>query len=270
LPTATTVLYQRIRLGLIDEPGHRLRDAIAPESLGELADSMAAEGLHQPLGVRGPNSAGRYEVVWGHRRLLAARLLCWPDVPARVFPAAYDPLLAAVSENLQRTDLNPLEEARAVAAFQERGKPLAEIQRLFRRSMPWVQSRIDLLHFPPDVQAAVGAGRLTLAVARELATIDHDTYRGQLVAEAERTGATSRTAEVWTAHYRADRDRIIANTITVEDVIARREAWKIYVACELCEEDTPYEETRGLRACRPCLAAVAELVQRAAAEAAAG
>jgi len=265
-----TPQYQNISLGLIDEPGHRLRDTIAVESLGELADSMAAEGLHQPLGVRGPDSAGRYEVVWGHRRLLAARLLCWADVPARVFPPGYDPLLAAVSENLQRTDLNPLEEARAVAAFQERGKPLAEIQRLFRRSAAWVQGRIDLLHFPADVQAAVAAGTLTLAVARELATIDHDSYRASLVAEAQRTGATSRSAEVWTAHYRADRERIIANTITVEDVLARRDAWKIYVPCELCDEDTPYEDTRGLRACRACLAAVAALVEREAARAAAG
>jgi len=265
---STTDQYQKISVGLVDEPDHAARDAIDPGRLGELADSMAAEGLHQPIGVRGPLASGRYEVVWGHRRLLAARLLLWPDVPARVFPADFDPALARVSENLQREDLNPLEEARAVAAFHERGKPLAEICRLFRRSPGWVQTRLDLLHFPPDVQAAIASGTLTLAVARELATIDHDTYRGQLVAEAQRVGATSRTAEVWTAHYRADRERIVANVLTVEDVLARRDAWKIYVPCELCGEDWEYSQTRSLRACAPCLAAVAALVEQAAQQAA--
>lgn len=253
-----------LRLELIDEPAHQLRQSIDPERLGELADSIAAEGLHQPLGVRGPTAAGRYEIVWGHRRLLAMRLLQLESTRARVFPHDYDPLLAAVSENLNREQLNPMEEARAVARFVERGQPDSAIARLFRRSLQWVRERRELLALAPDLQAAIEGGVLPMSVARVLADVDHGDYRAELIREAQRTGASAATAEVWRAHYLSDRERIIVNRLAVADIAARREAWKLYVPCELCGEDTIYEETRSLRVCNPCVTELLRLVQEAA------
>lgn len=246
--------FARIPLNLIDQPSHQLRDGIDPGRLGELADSMAAEGLHQPIGLRGPDDAGRFEVVWGHRRFLAARSLAWEDIAARVFPAGFDPLLAAITENLQRSDLTPLEEARAIQKMRETGRPLVEIARLFRRSASWVADRLDLLQQPEDIQEAVGGKTVSLAVASALARIDHEELRRSYIAEAQRTGATAATVEVWVAHYLADRDRIIGNFHTVEDVMASRDAWIIYAPCDSCRKQEDMRKTRSYRFCSSCSA----------------
>jgi ParB family chromosome partitioning protein len=222
------------------------------QKLGELADSIAAEGLHQPIGIRGPFPNGNYEIIFGHRRYLAHQLLHAESIAARIYPPDYDPLLAAISENLQREDMTPLEEARAVARFVERGEPDAAIARLFRRSASWVRARRELLEMPADIQAAVQDGGLSLAVAGELADIDHEAYRKSLTAEAHRTGATALTAAHWRQHYLTDRERIIGNSLIVEEILSRREAWKIVVACDLCDTDHEYQDTRSIRVCVSC------------------
>ncbi len=260
----TTRETRDIPLTDILEPSHRLRETINPEQLGELADSMSASGLRQPIGLRGPLDGDLWEIIWGHRRYLAAVLLKWPTIEAKLYPATYDPLLAAVEENLQRTDLTPMEEAHAVQRFIDRGQPEAAIARLFRRSPAWIRDRLDLLSLPHELQAAIHTGALALAVARPLADIDHTDYRHALIEEATRTGATARVVEVWRAHYLADRERIINNQLVVAEIAQRREAWKIYVPCDLCREDHEYPQTRALRVCQPCLHELNRMIEAAA------
>ncbi len=254
--------FARVPLSHIDPPSKQLREHIDFDRLGELADSMATEGLHQPIGVRGPNDANHYEVVWGHRRYLAAGILHWEDIPARIFPQSYDPLLARVSENLQRTDLTPLEEAHAVELMHTAGQPLAAIARLFRRSPAWVRLRLDLLATPLDIQEAVSAQHISLTVAGALARIDHETYRRALIDEARRAGATAATVEVWVAHYLADRERIITNSETVEQIMRGRETWVIYAECESCRRKVDYRETRSFRFCQRCSTDVQQAIDQ--------
>jgi ParB/RepB/Spo0J family partition protein len=244
--------YQDVALVVIDEPTHQLRESINEEALGELADSMAAEGLHQPIGLRGPSAAGRYEIVWGHRRFLAARLLRWVSISAKTFTLDADPLLAAVSENLQRADLSPLEEGHAIQRFIERGDSLAGIARLFRRSSSWVQSRLDLLNLPEDLQSAIRQRSIPLSVADVLRRIDNEPYRAQLVEEAARSGATAAVAAVWAAHYEADKPRIVNNLLTAKEIASRRDAWKIVYGCDACGKDTDYTDTTSWRLCASC------------------
>jgi len=260
---------RQIPTSCILEPSHRLRENIDEERLGALADSMAASGLHQPIGVRGPLDGERFEIVWGHRRLLAAVLLRWPEIEAKVFPPDYDPLLAAVEENNVREAMTPMEDARALARFRERGEPLSAIARLWRRSAAWVGERLALLELPRDLQQAIDDQELTLSVARALGAIDHESYRQQLIDEAKRTGAKAGTVDIWVAHYRHDRERIVQNHMTVEAIVANRENWKLMVPCELCQEDYEYTKTRSLRCCVECMDAVAVLIEEAAARAAA-
>lgn len=247
-----------IPMGLVDEPARPSRDTMDPERLGALADDIAANGLLQKPGVRGPSPEGRYELIWGHRRLLALRLLRWPDLPCMVYPASYDPDVARVAENLQREELNPIEEAQECQRFINKGWPRAAIARVFRRTPAWVDGRLVLLHFPADIQDAVRASAVSIGVAGVLAQIDHESVRGEFLKEAVRTGAKTATAETWLYHYRADRERIITNTLTVEHFVAERESWKIMVPCELCREDTDYQQTRSLRLCRECHAMLPE------------
>jgi ParB/RepB/Spo0J family partition protein len=231
---------------------------------------MAAEGLHQPVGVRGPLADGTWEIIYGHRRLLAAQLLRWESIPAKLHPVDFDPLLAAVSENDNRESMTPLEEAEAVQRFVDRGEPDAAIARMFRRSPPWVAARRALLGYPEDIRTAVGAGAIKLGVAGALADIDHDDYRESLVKEAIRTGATTATAEIWRQHYLTDRERIISNHLVVEEIMSRREAWKIVVACDLCGTEHEYQDTRSLRVCVGCRNTLAQVMAEEAAQAAPG
>lgn len=243
---------QTIPTALIDAPAHALREHIDPEGVAELADSMAAEGLHQPIGVRQTPATGRYEIIWGHRRLLAARLLQWEHIEARVFASTFDPLLAAVSENLQRADLTPVEEANAVQQMLARGHSQASVARMFRRSLGWVHTRLALLQLPSDLQAAVHDGRLAIAIAQALGEIDHEGYRQELIAEAVRTGANGATAGLWVAHYKLDGARLLQNRARVDEVLAAKASFKVYYPCDACGVETPYEGTRALRFCATC------------------
>ncbi len=256
--------FRTLALDSIREPAHQLRERIAPEELGALADSIAAEGLHQPIGVRGPDASGQYEIVFGHRRLLAHRLLRRASIEARVFPPDYDPLLAAVSENLNREQLNPVEEADAVRRFLDRGSSRAEIARLFRRSLSWVEQRIALLDYPDDIRAALRDGALSLAVAGLLADIDHERYREQLVTEAARHGATAAVVAVWRQHYLADRDRIVTNTVAIEQVIQERDKYVVHYPCDWCDEQVEYQHTRTVRLCVACAGELAAAKSAAA------
>jgi ParB/RepB/Spo0J family partition protein len=238
---------------LVDEPARPSRDTMDPERLGALADDIAANGLLQKPGVRGPLDDGRFELIWGHRRLLALRLLRWRDLPCMVYDASFDPDVARVAENLQREELNPVEEAQECQRFIDKGMPRAAIARLFRRTAAWVDGRLTLLHFPADVREAVSQGAVSLGVAGVLAQLDHDLVRADFLKEAIRTGAKTATAETWLYHYRADRERIVTNRLTVEQFAAERESWKIMVPCDLCRDDTDYQHTRSLRVCLDCL-----------------
>jgi hypothetical protein len=112
---------------------------------------------------------------------------------------------------------------------------------------------LTLLHFPADVREAVSQGAVSLGVAGVLAQLDHDLVRADFLKEAIRTGAKTATAETWLYHYRADRERIVTNRLTVEAFVQERESWKIMVPCDLCRTDEDYQRTRSLRVCVDCL-----------------
>jgi ParB/RepB/Spo0J family partition protein len=248
------IQWQDVNLAVdaIDEPAAPLREHIDEHELGALIDDMAANGLLQPVGARGPDERGRFEIVWGHRRLLAARSLQWTTMPARLCPASTDPLLARLAENFHRHDLNPREEARAVADLRQSGKPLAEIARVLRRSVSWVEARVELLKWPPELQDAVARGEITMRAAGILAEIDHDDYRKDLIGEAQRTGASAATLGVWLAHYQADRGRIIANRETVREILDRRETFRVMFRCEVCDAEQDTRDSVILRVCASC------------------
>jgi ParB/RepB/Spo0J family partition protein len=259
------MVEQEIPLYLIDPPEQPSRDAIDPASLADLADDIASNGLLQRVGLVGPSPEGRYRVSWGDRRTRALRLLEWAAAPAKVAPWGTDPRIMRAAENLVRVQLNPREEGRAVKELLDAGMPLAHVARVMRRSQEWCEQRAAILDWPEELQAGVSAGTLPLAVARQLAGIDHDAYRAELVREAERTGANSRTVAVWLSHYAADRERIITNHVTVAEITARREEWVVMFTCDCCAQQADARSSALLRVCPGCLKALRDEQAAAAA-----
>lgn len=241
---------QSIPLSRIRPPADPLRVTIDPERIAALADDIAAQGLLQPIGVRGPDGADFYEVVWGHRRFLAHQLLVRGEIEAKIFPWTMDPLHAMAMENLGQEPMSAIEEALTCHRYVAKGQPIAAIARILRHSDAWVNARLELLAYPQDVQEAVQAKQISLAVAEQLAQIDHDELRVAYIAEADRTGAKASTVAIWLAHFRADRDRIISNHLRVEEIAAQRADFVLYVRCDPGNHDVPMKDSRTIRGCQ--------------------
>ncbi len=136
--------------------------------IDELASSIETSGMLQPLVVR--TRAGGYELIAGERRLRAARRLGLPEVPIIIHETA-DPnsLLLALVENLQREDLNPIEEAAAFAELQEQFNLTQEqVAEKVGRSRPAVANALRLLSLPEQIKEHVSRGELAAGQARAL------------------------------------------------------------------------------------------------------
>lgn len=237
----------------IDDPDNPSRESFDQDALEALMQSMSASGLRQPIGLVLRANSSRGQVSWGHRRTVAARKLGWPTIKAFVYPHGTDPMTARIEENFVRDDLNPREEARCARDLYNQHGSIYDVARIMRRSRPWVEQRLELLAWPQILQDAAASRDLGLGVCAALAQVDHIDYLTSLVKEAARTGATRRTVDTWVAHYAADRDRIIANHETVQQIIERRDHYTVMASCEVCGEAHPILETALLRACKHCL-----------------
>jgi len=152
------------------QPGrYQPRTRMDPESLAELAGSIKAQGVMQPILVR-PLAAGRYEIVAGERRWRAARMAGLATVPALVREVPDRHALAiALIENLQREDLNALEEAAGVKRLiEEFGMTHVEAAEALGRSRVAVTNALRLLELAPPVQELLRAGKLDMGHARAL------------------------------------------------------------------------------------------------------
>lgn len=142
------------------------------QALEELADSIGRYGLIQPITVRKLDS-GYYQIIAGERRWRAARLAGLEEVPVRVIEAD-DRRTAelALVENLQREDLNPIEEARGYRALiDEYGLTQEEAARSVGKSRPKIANAMRLLSLSPEVLELVEKGELSAGHARTLVPI---------------------------------------------------------------------------------------------------
>ena len=145
------------------------------QALQDLADSIAQYGLIQPITVRKLDS-GYYQIIAGERRWRAARLAGLSEVPVRVIEAD-DRRTAelALVENLQRQDLNPMEEARGyLSLMQDYGLTQEETARSVGRSRPAVANALRLLTLRPELSELVETGVLSAGHARALIPLNDD------------------------------------------------------------------------------------------------
>lgn len=152
------------------QPGRfQPRARIGQEGLAELAESIKAQGVMQPILAR-PIGAGRYEIVAGERRWRAARMAGLTAVPALVRDVPDRHALAiALIENLQREDLNPLDEATGIKRLTEEfGMTHAEAAEAMGRSRAAVTNALRLLELAPPVQELLREGKLDMGHARAL------------------------------------------------------------------------------------------------------
>ena len=152
------------------------RQNFSEEKLEELASSIRKNGIIQPIAVRESKSqSGKYEIVAGERRWLAAQRAGLHEIPVNVLDLTdVESLEVAIVENIQRDDLNPIEEARGYKRLNEEFKYDHEsISKLMSKSRSHISNTLRLLTLPSDVVAMLEEGTLTSGQARPLIGISN-------------------------------------------------------------------------------------------------
>jgi ParB family chromosome partitioning protein len=169
--------------------------------LDELAESIRAQGIVQPLVVT-PEGDGSYSIVAGERRFRAAQRAGLAEVPVVVREGLDDRnrLELALVENLQRADLNPLEEAEAYQTLQEAfGLSQEEVAGRVGKARPTVANALRLLKLPEEVRDLLREGRLTAGQARPLLALPSAEEQIALALRAVHQGLSAREIERLTA-----------------------------------------------------------------------
>ena len=144
------------------------------EKLNELAQSIKENGIIQPIIVRQSPVIG-YEILAGERRYRASLLAGLTSIPAVVKQLSdQEMMVQSIIENLQRENLNPIEEARAYESLVEKGFTHAEIADKMGKSRPYISNSIRLLSLPEPILSEVENGKLSQAHARSLVGLNKE------------------------------------------------------------------------------------------------
>jgi ParB family chromosome partitioning protein len=198
------------------------RGALDPARLAELAASIRESGIVQPILVR--RRGDRFQIVAGERRFRAAQAAGLATVPVTVREVDDDHLLEiALVENIQREELNAIEEAQAYHRLQDEfGLTQEEIARRVGRDRATVANTVRLLRLPRELREMVAGGRLDAGHGRALLALERGEDQAALGREAARRGLSVREVERRVALLRAPRGaggrpRKDANTRAAEE-----------------------------------------------------
>lgn len=168
------------------------------EGLAELARSIEAAGVFQPIIVRRPDpNLNRYELIAGERRLRATKMTERKTIPAIVRVLDDQTMMeVAVLENLQREDLSPLEEAQAYQTLIERlNLTQAQVAARLGKSRPYIANYLRLLGLPEEVKQMLASGELSMGQARTLLGVKDERRLVQLAQRVANEGLTVRQLE---------------------------------------------------------------------------
>ena len=186
-----------LRVSLIEPKPGQPRKNFDDEALAQLAESIAEHGVLQPILVRPISDTGRYQIIAGERRWRAARLAGLTEIPVVVmekddFKAAQLSLI----ENIQRENLNPIEEAAAYRALIDQyNMTQEEVAARLGRSRSAVTNSLRLLDLPPQLIPMVSDGRLSVGLARALLGLRNPEAMALAAERAVAEGWSVRTAE---------------------------------------------------------------------------
>ncbi len=185
-----------LSIGDIEPDRNQPRTNFDDTSLQELADSIAAHGVLQPILVR-PQSDGSYRIVAGERRYRAARMAGLTEVPV-VIKVLSDAEAAAIAliENLQREDLNPMEEAIGIKRLMDEfGLTQNETAERLSKSRPAVANALRLLQLPDDCIELVADGTLSAGHARTLLGLENKEMIYEVALTVSEKGMSVRDTE---------------------------------------------------------------------------
>jgi len=248
---------QVIKLDLIDRPARMARETIDPERIRELAESIREVGQLQPVVVRPRN--GRYEMVAGDRRFLAAKLLGLKEIKAVVRHLSdRDTVIVRGVENLQRENLTPSEEALFYLSLKEEGGlSHGEISRRTGKSKVTITRMMWFAKFPEDVRHAVDRKEVSLNVLEVLAEVEDETMFKYYFNMAAQNGISPTVARLWVDDYRKTK----LGTYNNGDGGGRPdsilpEVKPVFITCDCCHSPIELKNIRNIMVCGSCFTKV--------------
>jgi ParB family transcriptional regulator, chromosome partitioning protein len=200
------------------------RTLMNEESIGELADSVGKVGVLQPIIVRAHGDS--YQIVAGERRWRAARAAGLEKVPVRVVSASEgESLELALIENLQRQDLNAMEEAHGYRRLlNEYQLTQAELADKVSKSRSAVTNTLRLLDLPDEVQDMLSGDKITAGHARAILSVTDEDRRVRLAEKIVSDGLSVREAEALARLYQAGQTERAARPVSPKSfkVVARK------------------------------------------------
>lgn len=189
--------YQLLPLHKVEPNPHQPRRDFDPEELQSLADSIALHGVMQPLTVREMDN-GYYQIIAGERRWRAARMAQLREIPAVIIQADDKKVMElALIENLQRQDLNPVEEALGYQTLMnEYGLTQEETAARVGKSRPAVANMLRLLNLCDDALEMVRSGQLSAGHARAIAALKSEKQQKEVAQKVAALGLSVRQTEL--------------------------------------------------------------------------
>ena len=227
--------YQLLPIYKVEPNPDQPRQDFDEEELQALADSITVHGIIQPLTVREmPN--GYYQIIAGERRWRAARMANLSDVPAVIIEADDKKAMElALIENLQRQDLNPLEEALGYQTLMnEYGLTQEEAAGRVGKSRPAVANALRLLGLCPEVQERVRKGELSAGHARAILQLKSEKKRQEAAQKIVALGLSVRQAE------------LLCKNMSKEPVPQKKEVFAVDYVAE-CEKSLSKHLGRGVK-----------------------
>ena len=228
-------VLKELAVDLIQRGKYQPRRDMVPESLQELADSIKAQGVMQPIVVR-PISDRKYEIIAGERRWRATQLAGLDTIPAVVRDVPDEAAIAmALIENIQREDLNPIEEAASLQRLQQEFElTQQEVAEAVGKSRSTVANLLRLMSLQEDVRRLVEHGDLEMGHARALLALEggeQSHAAGQVVGK----GMSVRQTEAMVRNFLASKDKprenktMDPNIRHLQDDLAQRLGTKVQI-----------------------------------------
>ena len=189
---------ENINIDKIKPNRHQPRTTFNEEKLQELSESIKQNGLIEPIVVVRSVAPGEYELIAGERRLRASKIAGLTEIRAIIQEGASDKdkLDLALIENIQREDLNPIEEAKAYKKYSEEYKYTQEqIANIVKKNRSVIANTMRLLNLPENIQNMIIEGKISSGHGRMLASITDENKIQELVNQILNEGLTVRDVE---------------------------------------------------------------------------
>lgn len=253
-----------VELGIdsIIEPADAIRKYVDEEELTELTKSIKEEGLLEPIKVR--KRGDKYEIVDGHMRFLAHKLLKKPTIKAYILDVD-DTRAEAIKIHTYayKVTQDPVGEAEFYhKKLTEWDISIPELAEKFKIPEQRIRQRLELLTYPQEIKDAIGKKQISLAVAKHLANVENEKLRKRLLQIAKEEGCSERKIRAWIKQY----EYVLPHQEppSVQEIKKKVEEIDQYylTPCEVCGEKIRIGDLDTISGHRECIQTIREAILR--------